>query len=165
MVTADTEARRAAAWQVASTVVDPEIPVLSIADLGVLRAVRVGEAGIEVEITPTYSGCPAMNMIALEIELALSKAGLGPAKITTVLSPAWTTDWMTDEGRQKLRDYGIAPPAKAAGRRALFGADVVACPQCGSSDTAEIAAFGSTSCKSLWRCAACREPFDYFKCH
>ncbi len=165
MVATDTEARRAAAWQVASTVVDPEIPVLSIADLGVLRAVRVGEAGIEVEITPTYSGCPAMNMIALEIELALAKAGLGPAKITTVLSPAWTTDWMTDEGRQKLRDYGIAPPAKAAGRRALFGADVVACPQCGSTDTAEIAAFGSTACKSLWRCAACREPFDYFKCH
>ncbi len=159
------EPLREAARRIAGEVTDPEIPVLTIADLGVLRDVRVEAGGVEVEITPTYSGCPAMNMIALEIELALSKAGIAPVTVRTVLSPAWTTDWMTEDGRRKLRDYGIAPPAKAAGRRALFGKDEVACPQCGSTDTAEIAAFGSTSCKSLWRCNTCREPFDYFKCH
>jgi ring-1,2-phenylacetyl-CoA epoxidase subunit PaaD len=162
---AATEALRVRAWAIAATVVDPEIPVLSIEDLGVLREVRVTPAGIEVAITPTYSGCPAMNMITLEIETALAKAGIGPVTVTTILSPAWTTDWMTEEGRDKLRAYGIAPPVKGGGRRALFGADKVACPQCGSIETSEIAAFGSTSCKSLWRCNACREPFDYFKCH
>ena len=161
----DPEALRARAWAIAATVVDPEIPVLSIADLGVLREVRVTPAGIEVAITPTYSGCPAMNMITLEIETALAKAGIAPVTVTTILSPAWTTDWMTEEGRDKLRAYGIAPPVKGGGRRALFGEDTVACPQCGSTETSEIAAFGSTSCKSLWRCNACREPFDYFKCH
>ncbi len=162
---AGTEALRARAWAIAATVVDPEIPVLSIADLGVLREVRVTPAGVEVAITPTYSGCPAMNMITLEIETALAKAGIAPVTVTTILSPAWTTDWMTEEGRDKLRAYGIAPPVKGGGRRALFGEDTVACPQCGSTETSEIAAFGSTSCKSLWRCNACREPFDYFKCH
>lgn len=161
----DREALRGEVWRVAGAVVDPEIPVLSIADLGVLRDVSVTDGRIEVAITPTYSGCPAMNMIAVEIELALEKAGFGPVQVKTVLSPAWTTDWMTDEGRQKLKEYGIAPPAKGGGRRALFGEDQVACPQCGSSNTTEIAAFGSTSCKSLWQCRNCREPFDYFKCH
>ncbi len=149
----------------AGAVVDPEIPVLSIADLGVLRDVTVADGRVEIAITPTYSGCPAMNMIALEIEIAVEKAGLGPAVVKTVLSPAWTTDWMTEDGRRKLREYGIAPPVKGGGRRALFGEDEVACPQCGATDTAEIAAFGSTSCKSLWQCRRCREPFDYFKCH
>jgi ring-1,2-phenylacetyl-CoA epoxidase subunit PaaD len=157
--------RRAAAWQIAAAVVDPELPVLSIADLGVLRDVQIIDGAIEVSITPTYSGCPAMTMIGLEIELALDKAGLGPAHIRIVLAPAWTTDWMTEQGRRKLRDYGIAPPAPGAGRRALFGQDQVQCPQCDSGQTEEIAAFGSTSCKSLWRCRTCREPFDYFKCH
>ncbi len=155
------ESARAVAGQVS----DPEIPVLTIADLGVLRDVRLVDGRIEVLITPTYSGCPAMNMIALEIELALEKAGLGPVTVKTVLSPAWTTDWMSQDGRDKLRAYGIAPPAQGGGRRALFGEDQVACPQCGATDTSEIAAFGSTSCKSLWRCNVCREPFDYFKCH
>ena len=159
------EALRAQVWAIAATIVDPEIPVLSIADLGVLREVRVTPTGVEVAITPTYSGCPAMNMITLEIETALARAGIAPVTVTTILAPAWTTDWMTEAGRDKLRAYGIAPPAKGGGRRALFGADEVACPQCGSTETSEIAAFGSTSCKSLWRCNACREPFDYFKCH
>lgn len=161
----DTEALRSEIWRVAGAVTDPEIPVLSIADLGVLRAVEIVDGAIEVAITPTYSGCPAMNMIALEIELALAKAGLGPVRVKTVLSPAWTTEWMSEEGRAKLRAYGIAPPAKGGGRRALFGEEEVACPQCGSTDTAELAPFGSTSCKSLWQCKTCREPFDYFKCH
>jgi len=157
----------ARARDAASAVVDPEIPVLTIADLGVLRDVALDDDGrIEVTITPTYSGCPAMNMIAIEIELALARAGLPDARIRTVLSPAWTTDWMTEEGRRKLREYGIAPPPPpGSGRGALFGAAAVACPLCGSSDTKELSAFGSTSCKSLWRCRACREPFDHFKCH
>jgi len=157
--------RRQQAWAAAATVCDPEIPVLTIADLGVLRDIRENGDTLEVVITPTYSGCPAMNMIALEIELALDRAGIAPARVVTVLSPAWTTDWMTDEGRRKLSDYGIAPPSRATGRRALFSVDVVACPRCGSMQTTRIAEFGSTSCKALWRCEACREPFDYFKCH
>jgi ring-1,2-phenylacetyl-CoA epoxidase subunit PaaD len=148
----------------AAEVTDPEIPVLTIADLGVLRDVVEGADGVEVRITPTYSGCPAMNMIALEVELALARAGI-PGRVRQVLAPAWTTDWMTEEGRRKLREYGIAPPKRGTGRRALFGRDEVECPRCGSADTEVIAEFGSTSCKALWRCRACREPFDAFKCH
>ncbi|MBI5263709.1 MAG: phenylacetate-CoA oxygenase subunit PaaJ [Bradyrhizobium sp.] len=156
---------RRRAWNAAASVVDPEIPVLTIADLGVLRDVSVNEGGVEVAITPTYSGCPAMNMIALEIELALEKEGFPRPKVRTVLSPAWTTDWMSVEGRRKLREYGIAPPLASTSRRALFGEQCVACPQCGSENTELISEFGSTSCKALWRCRSCREPFDYFKCH
>lgn len=154
------------AWDAAATVTDPEIPVLTIVDLGVLRDIEVGADGsVEVAITPTYSGCPAMNVIAFEIELALARAGLPGARVRTVLSPAWTTDWMTEDGRRKLREYGIAPPAPGAGRAALFGVESVPCPLCGSTDTERLSEFGSTACKALWRCRACREPFDYFKCH
>ncbi|MBC9877109.1 phenylacetate-CoA oxygenase subunit PaaJ [Bradyrhizobium sp. INPA01-394B] len=156
---------RQRAWDAAASVVDPEIPVLSIADLGVLRDVTLDGDRVEVAITPTYSGCPAMNMIALEIEIALERAGFRRPKVLTVLSPAWTTDWMSEAGRQKLRAYGIAPPQAASSRRALFGAQAIACPQCGSDKTELLSEFGSTSCKALWRCRACREPFDYFKCH
>jgi ring-1,2-phenylacetyl-CoA epoxidase subunit PaaD len=156
---------RQRAWNAAAQVVDPEIPVLTIADLGVLRDVAVHDGCIEVTITPTYSGCPAMNMIALEIELALAREGFANSKVRTVLSPAWTTDWMSEQGRHKLREYGIAPPQQGSGRRALFGQQQVACPQCGSDDTEVLSEFGSTSCKALWRCKSCREPFDYFKCH
>ena len=156
---------RQRAWDAAAEVVDPEIPVLTIADLGVLRSVAVNDGQVEVAITPTYSGCPAMNMIALEIELALERQGIRGARVQTVLSPAWTTDWMSEDGRRKLRDYGIAPPQAGGGRRALFGVERVTCPQCGSGDTQVLSEFGSTSCKALWRCRACREPFDYFKCH
>jgi ring-1,2-phenylacetyl-CoA epoxidase subunit PaaD len=162
---ADHTEERQRAWHVAAEVVDPEIPVLTIADLGVLRDVTVNEGCVEVTITPTYSGCPAMNMIALEIELALARAGFRDARVRTVLSPAWTTDWMNEDGRRKLRDYGIAPPQSATSRRALFGVEQVVCPQCGSKDTEVLSEFGSTSCKALWRCRSCREPFDYFKCH
>ena len=160
----DTDLRRRA-WEAASQVVDPEIPVLTIADLGVLRDVAVLDGHVEVAITPTYSGCPAMNMIALEIELALAREGIRGCEIRTVLSPAWTTDWMSDDGRRKLREYGIAPPLASSSRRALFGVQQVACPQCGSTNTEVLSEFGSTSCKALWRCKSCREPFDYFKCH
>jgi len=156
---------RQRAWNAVASVVDPEIPVLTIADLGVLREVTVRDGDVEVAITPTYSGCPAMNMIALEIELALEREGFRRPKIRTVLSPAWTTDWMSEDGRRKLREYGIAPPLPSSSRRALFGVQEVACPQCGSKDTELISEFGSTSCKALWRCKSCREPFDYFKCH
>ena len=157
--------QRQRAWEAAASVADPEIPVLTIDDLGVLREVEVVGERVEVAITPTYSGCPAMNMIALEIELALERAGIARPKIRTVLSPAWTTDWMSEDGRRKLREYGIAPPMASTSRRALFGEQVVACPQCGSANTEVLSEFGSTSCKALWRCKNCREPFDYFKCH
>ena len=156
---------RQRAWDVASRVVDPEIPVLTIADLGVLRDVAVMDGHVEVAITPAYSGCPAMNMITLEIELALEREGIRDSKVRTVLSPAWTTDWMSDDGRRKLKEYGIAPPQSGSGRRALFGELEVACPQCESVETEVLSEFGSTSCKALWRCKSCREPFDYFKCH
>jgi ring-1,2-phenylacetyl-CoA epoxidase subunit PaaD len=164
MVRDDTDLRQRA-WDVAARVVDPEIPVLTIADLGVLRDVAINDGCVEVAITPTYSGCPAMNMITLEIELALEREGFHGSKVRTVLSPAWTTDWMSDDGRRKLKEYGIAPPQRGSGRRALFGEQTVACPQCGSADTELLSEFGSTSCKALWRCRNCREPFDYFKCH
>ena len=167
MVTAvigDAELRQCA-WDVVATVVDPEIPVLTIADLGVLREVAITDGHVEVAITPTYSGCPAMNMITLEIELALEREGFRGSKVRTVLSPAWTTDWMSEDGRRKLREYGIAPPQAASSRRALFGVQQVECPQCGAADTELLSEFGSTSCKALWRCRSCREPFDYFKCH
>lgn len=166
---ADLEAERLRrrALEVAGAVVDPEIPVLTIADLGVLREARVARDGasVEVDITPTYSGCPAMNLIALQVEVALREAGLPSPRVRTVLQPAWTTDWMTEAGREKLRAYGIAPPAPRASRRALFGMEEdVACPRCGGTATEKISEFGSTACKSLWRCTACKEPFDHFKC-
>ena len=154
------------AWRAVSSVVDPEIPVLTIEDLGVLRAVTEQTDGdwVEVLITPTYSGCPAMGVITLEVVLALARADI-KGRVRTVLAPAWTTDWMTQEGRRKLTEYGIAPPGPASDRRALFSQASVPCPRCGSANTLEIAAFGSTSCKALWRCEACREPFDHFRCH
>jgi ring-1,2-phenylacetyl-CoA epoxidase subunit PaaD len=157
-------ALRDRAWAAAAAVVDPEIPVLTVADLGVLRDVKIDNDTAEAVITPTYSGCPAMATIALDIELALEKAGFHAPKVTTVLSPAWTTDWMSEQGKAKLEAFGIAPPERRAGRRALFAQTPVACPRCGSADTARVSEFGSTPCKALYRCRACAEPFDYFKC-
>jgi ring-1,2-phenylacetyl-CoA epoxidase subunit PaaD len=149
-----------------ATVTDPEIPVLTLDDLGVIRCVAVAEDGVvEVDITPTYSGCPAMAAMALDLHAALAGAGFPDARIRTVLSPAWTTDWMTAEGRRKLGEYSIAPPAAKASRRALFGDDdALACPRCASRRTTKISEFGSTACKALWRCESCLEPFDAFKC-
>jgi ring-1,2-phenylacetyl-CoA epoxidase subunit PaaD len=149
----------------AAAVCDPEIPVLTIEDLGVLRGVALVDGRVEVTITPTYSGCPAMDMIALEVETALAQAGIEGARVTLVLEPAWTTGWLSEAGRAKLLAYGIAPPARATGRRGLFGEETVACPRCGSTATEPLAEFGSTACKALRRCTACREPFDHFKCH
>jgi ring-1,2-phenylacetyl-CoA epoxidase subunit PaaD len=160
----DRSALRERALAMLETVTDPEIPVLTIADLGILRDVTVDGDTVDVTITPTYSGCPAMHMITLEIETALARAGIR-SRIHTTLSPAWTTDWLTDAARSKLAAYGIAPPAHTASRRALFGETHPACPLCGSQDTELIGEFGSTACKSLHRCRTCREPFDAFKCH
>jgi ring-1,2-phenylacetyl-CoA epoxidase subunit PaaD len=152
-------------WDVLETVMDPEVPALSVVDLGIVRDVDVDDAGtVTVSITPTYSGCPAMNMITLDIETSLARAGI-KARVHTSLSPAWTTDWLTDAARQKLAAFGIAPPEHAASRRALFGEAHPACPHCGSRETELISEFGSTACKSLHRCRACKEPFDAFKCH
>lgn len=158
--------KNAKAWKAAATVCDPEIPVLTIADLGVLRDVQVAETGEAViTITPTYSGCPAMLVMEADILGAMRDAGFDDVRVKTVLSPAWTTDWLSDAGREKLRDYGIAPPVRtSSSRQALFGKDSVDCPQCGSSNTERVSEFGSTSCKALYRCRACAEPFDYFKC-
>jgi ring-1,2-phenylacetyl-CoA epoxidase subunit PaaD len=158
----DTELDRARA--IAAAVVDPEIPVLTLEDLGVLRGVERRDGRIVVKLTPTYTGCPATLAIQLSVEAALAEAGLGDARVETVLSPPWTTDAITDEGRRKLKEFGIAPPNRAGGVRALFGEETVACPKCGSTQTTRISEFGSTACKALWRCEACAEPFDYFKC-
>lgn len=165
MVAAGDKALCRRAWEAAAAVVDPEIPVLTIADLGVLRGVSVEAGTVEVAITPTYLGCPAMDAIAVDVALALAKAGIERARVKKVLSPAWTTDWLTEEGRRKLAEAGIAPPARGGSRRALFGSEAVACPRCGSSATERLSEFGSTACKSMWRCKDCGEPFDHFKCH
>lgn len=145
-------------------VTDPELPFLTLGDMGILRNVRVAGDTVEVAITPTYSGCPAMDVIALDITTALAKAGFDNVRINRVLSPAWTTDWLSTAARDKLRANGIAPPERAQGKRALFSETHVACPACASKSTERVSEFGSTPCKAHYRCRACREPFQYFKC-
>lgn len=142
-------------------VTDPEIPVLTIADLGILRGIRVDGARVEVDITPTYSGCPALEVIREDVAAAVRATGVPDVVVRTVLAPAWTTDWMSAEGRRKLHDHGIAPPP-ATGLRPL---PVVECPQCGSADTEEVSRFASTPCQALHRCVDCLEPFNHFKAH
>lgn len=172
----DTDRHRAV-WDILESVTDPEIPVVNLREMGILRAVREGASGLEVVITPTYSGCPAMSQMADDVADALAHAGVS-ARVITQLAPAWSTDWMTPDARAKLRTYGIAPPARNAcaasgdakvlafaSRNAVGQADAVACPQCGSDNTTEISHFGSTACKALYRCLHCMEPFDYFKPH
>ncbi|MEO8111293.1 MAG: 1,2-phenylacetyl-CoA epoxidase subunit PaaD [Ginsengibacter sp.] len=152
--------------QLLEDVCDPEIPVLSVIDLGIIRNIKIDEGEIEVFITPTYSGCPAMDMIAMNIRMALLQNGYKKIKITQQLSPAWTTDWMTKNGKQKLRSYGIAPPVgKTFDKKYLEDEIKVQCPQCHSFNTKLLSQFGSTSCKALYQCNDCLEPFDYFKCH
>jgi ring-1,2-phenylacetyl-CoA epoxidase subunit PaaD len=158
------DAMLALARRTVAAVVDPEIPVLTLEDLGVLRGVERREGRIVVRLTPTYSGCPATLAIQRAVEAALAHAGIVGATVERVLSPPWSTDDITEEGRRKLMAFGIAPPTRGEGARALFGAEIVACPRCGSSETARISEFGSTACKALWRCESCAEPFDYFKC-
>ena len=157
------KARRA--WAAAAAVLDPEVPAVTVAELGILRAVDIDDQGRAVaQVTPTYSGCPAVLAIELAIEAALRQAGFDPV-IERVLAPAWTTDWITETGREKLRAYGIAPPVVgSSSKRALFGEITVACPRCASTQTSKLSEFGSTACKAQYRCNACHEPFDYFKC-
>ena len=164
------------AWKVLHTVLDPEVPVVSICDLGIVRSVELsGEQGLNVVLTPTYSGCPATELIATETTNALAKAGFDPVNLSTVHAPAWTSDWISAEGRDKLHRYGIAPPGPVMsgqdiilrympqGRASNQAAPALDCPRCGSSHTERLSAFGSTACKALYRCLACQEPFEHFK--
>jgi ring-1,2-phenylacetyl-CoA epoxidase subunit PaaD len=156
------------AWQVLGDVPDPEVPALSVRDLGIVRDVIDHGAELEVVLTPTYSGCPATEAIERSVLDALQAEGLGPARATLRRAPAWTTDWITEDGRRKLREYGIAPPGPVLPEagvpiRLVRREPRVACPRCGSTHTERLSAFGSTACKALYRCVACREPFEHFK--
>lgn len=153
----------ARAWAAAAAVEDPELPCVTVADLGILRSVTLSDGVAVASVAPTYQGCPAVLAIEFAIEAALRDAGFEP-RIERVLAPAWTTDWITSEGREKLRAYGIAPPVPGSGKAALFDVPQVACPRCDSQDTRQISAFGSTACKAQYQCQSCAEPFDYFKC-
>ena len=155
-------------YNILDTVTDPEIPVLTILDLGIVRDVKIvssekNETSIEVLITPTYSGCPAMDAITFDIKFALIGAGYKNVMVTSVLSPPWTTDWMSEAGKKKLLQYGIAPPKLWSDRDGQTGS--ICCPHCQSSNTRLVSEFGSTACKALYQCNDCKEPFDYFKCH
>ena len=153
-------------FEILESVSDPEIPVLSIMEMGVVRAAKfINDYSVEIDITPTYSGCPAMDVIGDDIKIAMKQAGY-VAKVNLVLSPAWTTDWITPKGRKALEDYGIAAPLNPdADKDALLGSKkLVKCPQCGSVNTKLVSQFGSTACKALFKCEECLEPFDYFKC-
>lgn len=187
MIEASASARVQRAWQVLQGVLDPEVPALSVCDLGIVREVVEdvgvgncapgGHQGLRVVLTPTYSGCPATDVIERQVREALMADGLGPVRTELRRAPAWTTDWITPQGRERLREAGIAPPGAGAataavpirlvGRTASRPARPPAldCPHCGSGQTEQLSAFGSTACKALWRCRACREPFDAFKCH
>lgn len=155
-------------WAYLDEVADPEVPVLSIIDLGIVRNVFVDSAigSVRVVITPTYSGCPAMDVIAMQIRMCLLSKGAKQVLVENQISPSWTTDWMTEKGKEKLEAYGIAPPKrKSANPLALFEEDTVTCPKCKSDDTILSSQFGATSCKALYKCNHCKEPFEHFKCH
>jgi len=156
------------AWSYLEEIKDPEIPVLSIVDLGIVREVDIVDKAVTVTITPTYTGCPAMDMIAASIKMELMGRGYTDVLVKLVISPAWTTDWMTERGKQQLKEYGIAPPnpRQQVCNDKLFAPDeAVQCPHCESWHTHRISEFGSTACKALYQCDDCKEPFDYFKCH
>lgn len=164
--------RTARAWEVLGTVLDPEVPALSVRDLGIVRDVIDHGAELEVVLTPTYSGCPATEVIEESVLAAIAAEGLGPARATLRRAPAWTTDWISEEGKRKLSDYGIAPPHAVVPAQAgtqsfplrFFARQApVACPRCASLQTERLSAFGATACKAMYRCLACREPFEYFK--
>lgn len=152
-------------WKILEKVFDPEIPVLSVLDLGIVRDVKMNDEEVQVIITPTYSGCPAMDFIGMNITKVLEENGFANSKITQQLSPAWTTDWMTKEGKEKLKAYGIAPPVAKTFDKNYLENQIEECPQCQSRNTKLISVFGSTACKALYKCNDCGEPFDYFKCH
>lgn len=154
------------AWEVLRGIPDPEIPVINIVELGIVRGVTVSGTSVRVAITPTYSGCPAMHAIEEDIGARLRESGYSDVEVTQQLSPAWTTDWMTGEAKERLRGYGIVPPQRVQGtdgHRIHIFARGINCPQCGSENTERLSEFGSTACKAMYRCIDCREPFDYFK--
>ncbi len=152
-------------YSLLENVCDPEVPALTVLDLGVIRDVIIEEDLITVKITPTYSGCPAMNTISANIKFELLAQGFKNVKVEEVLSPSWTTDWMSDEGKRKLKEFGIAPPQYKTKDNPLEEDAIVPCPRCDSKNTKLVSQFGSTSCKALYKCLDCLEPFDYFKCH
>ena len=156
-----------AIWDLLEEVKDPEVPVLSVVDLGIVRSVKMEEGKVHLVITPTYSGCPALDVIRMDIRLKLMEKGYRDVDIQLSLSPAWTTDWMTEEGKKKLKDYGIAPPnpKQQFCMSEMFRQEAVQCPFCNSYHTELISQFSSTACKALYRCLDCKEAFDYFKCH
>lgn len=171
LITSDRGARPALlgdldkAWAILAEVMDPEVPVVSVVDLGIVRDLDWQAGHLHVVVTPTYSGCPATEVIEDDIRTALEQAGFNAPKLERKLTPAWSTDWITADGRERLRAYGIAPPDGSASKRTLLGeSPTVLCPQCGSAHTEVLSEFGSTACKALYRCCDCREPFDYFKC-
>ena len=151
-------------WRWLEEVPDPEIPVLSVVDLGIVRGITLIDDGVEVSVSPTYSGCPATEVIDKSIVAHLEDRGVARIELTRVLSPPWTTAWITADGRRKLAEYGIAPPVDGNGKRSLTGQPPIACPRCDSTETTLVSEFGSTPCKSSYRCADCLEPFEYFKC-
>jgi ring-1,2-phenylacetyl-CoA epoxidase subunit PaaD len=166
----DTSAEITKIWKLLEEVYDPEVPVLSVLDLGIVRNVTFHHAdeSVTVTITPTYSGCPAMDMISMNIRMMLLSHGYKNVNVVQTLSPAWTTDWMTEKGKEKLKEYGIAPPnikQQVCSQELFVQDEAVQCPHCHSYHTQRISEFGSTACKSLYQCKDCKEPFDYFKCH
>lgn len=152
-------------FRILSVIPDPEIPVVSIYEMGMLRDVLTSDKGYEIILTPTYTGCPAMGIIEQDIKMTLKENGVFPVSVKLVYDPAWTTDWMSDEAKEKLRVYGIAPPLHSSCNQDVFTNNIIKCPRCGSENTALLSRFGSTACKSLYRCNSCKEPFEYFKCH
>ena len=159
----------ASAWEILEQIPDPEIPVLSIVDLGIVRSVEVDGAKVTVGVAPTYSGCPATEVIEDSVVKSLRWGGIDRVSVRRVLSPPWTSDWISDRGREKLREYGIAPPEKGAARGKMLGDTIiaeriVACPRCGTENTRKVSEFGSTACKASYKCNECLEPFEYFKC-
>ena len=151
--------------EILSVIPDPEIPVVSIREMGMLRDVLITDDGYEVILTPTYTGCPAMGIIEQDIKMTLDSKHVFPVKVKLVFDPAWTTDWMSSVAKRKLREYGIAPPVHSSCNLGVFEHNIIQCPQCNSSDTVLLSRFGSTACKSLYKCNSCKEPFEYFKCH
>ncbi|HYM94437.1 MAG TPA: 1,2-phenylacetyl-CoA epoxidase subunit PaaD [Chitinophagaceae bacterium] len=167
MVTS-TEIAEKKIWSLLEEVKDPEVPVLSVVDLGIVREIKINGDDVEVVITPTYSGCPAMDVIKINIRMELVSHGYKNLKVTQILSPAWTTEWMSEEGKRKLKEYGIAPPnprQQVCDQKIFAAAEAVQCPHCNSYNTHRVSEFGSTACKALYVCDDCKEPFDYFKCH
>lgn len=154
-------------WRILEEVKDPEVPVLSVVDLGIVRKVSTQDDHIDITITPTYSGCPAMDVISMDIRLKLLEKGFRNIRVQQSLSPAWTTDWMSEAGKQKLKAFGIAPPnpRQQFCNTEMFAEEAVQCPHCGSYHTRLVSQFGSTACKAMYQCSDCKEAFDYFKCH